>query len=537
MRILNKGSKEKYLNEYILPINENPILKCYSHEAEMMSIITNPQICGKFEAIFESPKWKFQKSNNQGVEILKDEKCNISEIPSINRYIISGSEVDAYFRNYIYKKVNGDGNFEITISSMTRQSTYTQSGIMIMQDINNWVSEQDVIKFSYFAKNTLYLELSRFDKKYKDIKIDNVKLPVSLFITVKSGKIDFSIREKDKKKELIFELNMNSYADIYIGFYGYSLKSDLENWINNNFIQMHCDQYLTDVYEVPIDYFGFIHTNGLYNTLNPWIKTESINRQLIQNISDIMGFLRQMLSENKYIHLMLNEYYIENRAAFGKKYYEHANLIYGYDDNNKFLYISGFDSEKRYCNGKISYSEFIDSYNSVKRDTPIYLLEPIHPFIDLQFDLSLVIQYLKEYYSSIDSNYVYRNMYTISRRQYGLNIYDVIVANLDKLSDIRIIYIMWEHKILMKNRLRFLYQNNFLRKEEYTNLLVLCDELIEKTNLIKLEILKASKRNDNQKMLSMGNEIIELKEKDRAFTKLLIECLSCTYACTHDYTS
>ena len=74
--------------------------------------------------------------------------------------------------------------------------------------------------------------------------------------------------------------------------------------------------------------------------------------QLLQSLLlDIYDFkiekIIDEINDNRYVYFAVDEYYIPNRANYGKHKFVHDILVYEYDIENQVFYTCGFDENKK----------------------------------------------------------------------------------------------------------------------------------------------------------------------------------------------
>ena len=111
--------------------------------------------------------------------------------------------------------------------------------------------------------------------------------------------------------------------------------NNLRNWYYNNYIQLCCanDKYSYDI-------MNFTFANSTFNYI------DAFNYKMIDrydNKMDIANYIVEQLYMNKYIYMILDEYYIQKTKV--KRHFLHDILFVGYDENDKILnsirYIEG----------------------------------------------------------------------------------------------------------------------------------------------------------------------------------------------------
>ena len=96
------------------------------------------------------------------------------------------------------------------------------------------------------------------------------------------------------------------------------------------------------------------------------------------------------------------------------------------------------------------------------------------PLYDL--DIELVKVNLREYLNSVDSKNHFRMMRNrFNDTTFGIKVYDRVLAQIEKQLhkdepdfDIRALHVMYDHKVLMYERIKYLMNNGFLKYNQTT---------------------------------------------------------------------
>lgn len=246
---------------------------------------------------------------------------------------------------------------------------------------------------------------------------------------------------------------------------------DFNNWILNNYIQLTFD-YCNVVKEgIVIDFLGgtiFDSVELLYYEDCDKIKI------LNENTDDaIIHFIEQSIKNDKYICTMLNEFYVPNRSSYRKEDFEHDVLIYGCSTEKKRINIIGYNEKKEYKVSSISYDEFCEAFR-----TSNSMLKRIGVnWSRYYFDINVLENSLFDYLFGVNcmeklDNYIdtekgdlsfFLGKFSLHKRiAWGLDIYPAIIEyvlwkkELLSTLDIRIFYILYEHKRCMRKRLSLL---------------------------------------------------------------------------------
>ena len=172
-----------------------------------------------------------------------------------------------------------------------------------------------------------------------------------------------------------------------------------------------------------------------------------------------MKFIRNSIDEGKYIELRLDQYYISDREEYRHRHFMHQNLIYGYDDSLKILYLLGYNSVGKMSKTTISYADVKYQFNKRGCVSNVYLIEykPEAYGVTYQpeYIRRMLIQYLESYNSSLDFGHIIE----ARNRVFGFACYAELMSEKGLnliLKDRRVLHLLYEHKFVMEQRLEYL---------------------------------------------------------------------------------
>ncbi|PEL51555.1 hypothetical protein [Bacillus wiedmannii] len=245
-------------------------------------------------------------------------------------------------------------------------------------------------------------------------------------------------------------------------------KNLTEPWVQSNFSQICVN---TDFdHPVPFCFYMFDYT------INPWLLVEKIERETIKtNDIDILEFIKNSIRQEKYVYLCLNEFYVPDRAPYQTYDLDHDVLITGFDNKKNTLNILGFDKQMLFKETTISFNQFLDAYKMFKSEDNSYLnkivLYKFNKNGEYSFNKSLVIESLSEYLYSKNTSERFNMLTEPWDRVYGLECYKLIRLYIDKVIqneinlNIRDMHVLYEHKLSMYNKIKYMEDNGVLKEE------------------------------------------------------------------------
>jgi len=204
-------------------------------------------------------------------------------------------------------------------------------------------------------------------------------------------------------------------------------------------------------------------------------------------------YIKKCIGNGVYIELLLNEFYVPQRDAYQNYNYNHQNLIYGYKDDE--FYILGV------LNGKpvlstINENNIISAHDNCMSNYDneaeiIYCIDPVRD--NFKFSIETFKESLSEYLSGEVSKI---QMYNLSFKNllFGINIYNGLMQSdgiMRIKNDVLILYLLYEHKKCMNERLLFLRNRGYLKEDEFNTIQVQVHEVLKKSQILLNCILKS----------------------------------------------
>ncbi|BCK01476.1 cysteine peptidase family C39 domain-containing protein [Anaerocolumna chitinilytica] len=364
----------------------------------------------------------------------------------------------------------------------------------------------------------------------------------------------------------ILEINENPILTTYPEFGVMFSVIDLNNpkswdWIYSSFIQIYSIEYykyMTHKGEV-YDYIGSISSYrehlelGRYsnNMPAPTLKYLHIDQEFLKNKNNynIIETIIQAINQGLYISLYLDWYYLPKSPCYQYKHNPHLTLIYGYDLEKRIFYARDNLDNGRYISEEIFFEDFLKSYNiqvtcvSVNNEnqqniTFIKRVEAPSYQFNIQYTLEELLFYVNSYNSNkknISNNS--ENMakhfskhfsfyYNCKLQYYNIGFYENLLNNLlfikdaDEL-DIRTYHLLYEHKKLMLNRVKYLIDKEFI--PSHTIIIDLFENNLKLARIILSVALKLIiSKNINKSKKSLEEYINILQQNEIKSMNILI---------------
>ncbi|WP_253735909.1 hypothetical protein [Paenibacillus sp. FJAT-26967] len=309
-------------------------------------------------------------------------------------------------------------------------------------------------------------------------------------------------------------------------------------WYYSNFIQLSCTKrFLEDGIQCFVD-FHRGQPNEL-NFNNPFLITCCVNYSILSNLSldSLIEFFVHQIRNEYYCIVFLDESRLSVSASFEQEPFPHHLFLYGYDTDERVFHASMFDKTGVYRNLTITFDEFRNAIQSMRTllennetgDHHTYLYQ----FKDgiYKFDHTAVKDQLKDYLNS--ENHINRINFNGQNLVYGLEIYDYLKLYYEAVrdgnpslvwqNDIRHLHVLWEHKMVMSERISYMIGNGIIGQDE-----ILVDgykKLTHQAMLLRDHYIRHSMRPDASIFDRVSGKLQEFKEQEAHYLEKLLRQL------------
>ncbi len=300
-------------------------------------------------------------------------------------------------------------------------------------------------------------------------------------------------------------------------------------WIHNNFIQLRYSKGW-DIVTFDNHHLLLSHCPSIsFRTLPKYIITKGFS-------GDIKKLIIEAINENEYVFLYVDRFYIKAAQWFyQKQHMYHEVFIYGYDLEKDIVYLADNLQNGKFVFAECSFCEIEQSYNSIDSRydfmTDVGVLS-VNPEVKSYINIKQIADGLERYLESKDT-------FDVRYEQpceFGLQVAEVIRNKLLLCSngdvDLRPFHLLYEHKLLMKQRVEYLSEYGYLMEgsvntsdfETLASEFFLLRNIVMKYNLLKNRqmlndvIVKLDDLCLREKILlrSLQDGLIEKKEKGEA---------------------
>ena len=224
--------------------------------------------------------------------------------------------------------------------------------------------------------------------------------------------------------------------------------------------------------------------------------------------------ISQLLNENKYCYIVLDEYYISAKKAYNDYHFVHQSLIYGFDfDTKEFLAIA-FNKNEQLDFLRYKYEEVNRAFYENTEYPSIIFLRLREIKEEYKFSPERFVEQLENYINS-EPNYPNHfnaiNVSNTSRDNYGINairktmILFSIIDGIDEI-DFKNIHFLYEHKLSIQRKLKYIESKGYLNIKSESDFQEY-DEIVKQYRIVRMLALKALYISDIDKRFEIQEKI------------------------------
>lgn len=347
------------------------------------------------------------------------------------------------------------------------------------------------------------------------------------------------------KKLMIRRTPLNGYMEDAFPLSVAFTNSQNYEWIYSNYIQLiFQDPKRFD--NQPVKFFKLsCRTGYVWDAECPLLNYDRVTRSTIALLGiNIIDFICSGIEQNCYVLIYLDEYYLSYRSQFRKLHYIHESLFVGFDLDKRILYGLAYVTDKYGYSFKeftVEMDEVMHAYQSeyyegVQKERITFLSCNGEKFYE--FDIEAVKNEVYDYLKSIPSDQKYRLIINPNENyKFGIGIYDNLIKYYrDDFTHNTIIplHILYEHKVLMLERVMFMIENNYINYEK--RLVDAIQKIITDCDICKKIYMKYNINKKGKLLQDMIDRIYSIKEEDIEFMQEFYGLLNHINKC-RDYES
>ena len=243
----------------------------------------------------------------------------------------------------------------------------------------------------------------------------------------------------------------------YLGYPSsvFSENPSLKNrYLNEVFVLRCTKRFLTGEYSSP-----------QFNVMGGNLRNDPNLEKVIYPMRFAKGYIhyiiKELIDSGYYVCFGgIDDYYMEEKSWYGKRHFSHDGMIFGYDTEKKTYMILAYDIDWRFRPIEIAKSSFEKGRKSMFAQCEYGNIIGIKPKKNLvEFEPSVMLEKLEEYLMPRTELFPGTNY----EMEVGISSQDYLVRYLDKLyegaieyemTDYRVFRTLWEHKVLMLERIK-----------------------------------------------------------------------------------
>ncbi len=268
----------------------------------------------------------------------------------------------------------------------------------------------------------------------------------------------------------------------------FSILSDDENakkWIYSNYIQLRCYN-IQEIFTGDDMLFADIMPGSSSLKECPYLITSLMTKEQIESYcGNIIDFIIKTIDLNGYVYGVFDEAKILCDTEVDYKF-PHELFIYGYNIDEEIFYVGDFTFKDHYSYTTVSFKDvekgyevitaqddhmFKDDYKGT-RGLYVILKNSDTPYYEV--DIELIKTTLREYLNSMDTKNHFRMMRNrFDDTIFGVDVYDRVLSRINSQMseeepdfDIRALHLMYDHKVLMLERLKYLMVNDYMEYDK-----------------------------------------------------------------------
>jgi len=509
------------MKKKLLPIEINQPIRAYPNHLFINTVVNNSTTTGNTLAdltLSKANEKKWDVINEKSVVEFCDNKVTVSAEPY---------EMDTH--SVIYREC--DLIDEIICEVNYRQFTNPWDSIVLFM-YNGEYDRVTMTKYEMYSytfgkyNHEQYGVFSIHNKQTKGFSNDFL-YPYKMKLSYNNGKIISYISRNEDVWTEIEQVSIDiSHEKTYIGIGVFLSNNQYYNWLYMNYIQLKYDEVLTI-----FDYYSYPYKFYQRFSFHPFIAFFTEKRSVLKKYGwSEWDIITNAIDNNRYITVHLDEFYVPDREAYQKRKYIHENLVYGYCENENLVYIVGiFDGKPKLS--VIHIDLFSKAYNFHENhwfdinnlSDNVVMMEHRSNEV-LNIDVKQIIYFLNEYLNGINSGERIGWLAQPDAAIFGINVYEKVIntynGRIPVISDLRVSYILYEHKKCMYERLKFLYIRKIINNGQYEKLKPIFEELVDISKNCMNRIIKNTMKPRKDIIELTGADLKRMKNLEQKYYAL-----------------
>lgn len=506
-------------NRKELPLSTKVLIRSFGFYSYVMAIIDNDMRTGNLVADIDivgcdGPKWEIIVEDLK----IRQEKENLK--------FYATNEFNINMNACIYR--SADENDEIRIRIHSQQSAQAWSAINLFLSCSEKEDLLDestyICRFGNFIKGGLYYMVL---DQFIDIEKPSLAEPTTLVLKKEGNKVSIYSMDEENERCLLYShvLDEVDGDDLKIGVELKLGDNAFYHWLFTNFIQV---ESMINGVGNRFRYFYGLERDWYYNNVNQFLKyNERDWNDISADYEERLLFVKSCINEGKYVEFYANQKFVIDQCDTD---FFHHNLIYGYDDGKKHILMLGYNFKGHVKLFHMKYDDFIKPINFLSDYSKICLIEYDLNMSIFDIDIPYVMEMIRQYLDGFNSSWYLQSIVQNNEKVYGMKVYEEWLKRDEWLSyfinDRRILYVLYEHKICMKERIKFFYFKEFINEVDYINLKNQMNKIIDLARNFQLVVLKHTVKGTRPNKEQVHKMITELMKRERDCYEELLELLN-----------
>lgn len=485
-----------------LSINLKPYVTSFSYYSFPLCILMAEERIGEKIAVFSVLESKRNDFTLEGM---------IKKID--NKWVAKNN--DKYLErcnSCIYRKMEEYDYLEIEIEYQQYTNSWAAVNLFVTDSLEE-IADSDkeyLFRFGNFLHNGINL----YKKGNQVIEPFDLIEEKKLLLVRDGSRFKFYCVD-GKKRYLLAEQVFNQYKDIqlYVGVQVKHGDNSFYKWLFQNYVQLSCDINNRDR---KLEFYYGLSKNWEYNNFSYFFDIKEYIYDDYSKLGNIR-YLKRCIDRGEYIHLMIDQMYLPGREEYHSYSHYHQNLIYGYSDSDKVFMLVGFTNSGKIKKFVISYTELKDSIRA--NCSCFQVIKYCQDVVFYELRTEYIYEVLCEYLHGIDSSLHTQFLHSSDARVYGMKIYDELMKEKGIeafICDRRVSNVLWEHKILMLERIYYLQHKGVIPEKDGERYIDVYKNIVDIAYDLKNLALKyrLCPQKTNEQMIINKLQIMVSKEKE-----------------------
>jgi len=305
-------------------------------------------------------------------------------------------------------------------------------------------------------------------------------------------------------------------------------------WFYSHYIQVCCPANLASGPDPERKRkFNFYRPPGYDSAPFAGLSMVRLNREVVLAQGQVLDLMHRAILLGRYVQVCVDEFEIPGKKAFQKKHLLHELFIYGFDEEKQCVKTLGFQEKGDFGSLTVTYDHLQRAFDAGAKnngyDPDGVRLFGLNDAVPFHFDIQVVLEGLEDYVFSRNTSERFRLLAKPTDEVFGLATYACLIEVCVQLLqhplwyDIRPLHILWEHKVCMLGRIRYLERERYLPLSDGFGDLYAQIEM--GARMLRMMMLKLRVSSDAKILKRIIQQLETLAEKEGRLLMCLLETL------------